>query len=76
MTAQERKDAETLIRYLRNKIKRTDPTVVGFNIGMNCGTAAGQSIMHAHIHFIPRREGDTPNPKGGVRGAIPDKMAY
>ncbi len=42
----------------------------------NCGELAGQTIMHAHIHLIPRRQGDTPNPRGGVRGVIPEKMAY
>ena len=48
----------------------------GFNIGMNCGDSAGQTVYHAHIHLIPRRDGDTPNPRGGVRGVIPDKMDY
>jgi diadenosine tetraphosphate (Ap4A) HIT family hydrolase len=51
-------------------------SLTGFNIGMNCGESAGQTIFHAHIHIIPRRDGDTPNPTGGVRGAIPDKMCY
>jgi len=45
-------------------------------VGINCGEAAGQTIMHAHVHLIPRRLGDTPNPRGGVRGVIPDKMVY
>lgn len=44
----------------------------GYNIGMNCGEDAGQSI----IHLIPRYKGDTPHPKGGIRGVIPDKMSY
>ncbi len=48
----------------------------GFNIGMNCGKAAGQTIMHLHIHLIPRYENDTPNPAGGVRGVIPGKQGY
>ncbi|MGB5424996.1 MAG: HIT family protein [Desulfobacterales bacterium] len=43
---------------------------------MNCGASAGQTIFHAHIHLIPRRDGDTPNPTGGVRGVIPDRMCY
>jgi len=48
----------------------------GFNVGVNCGPAAGQSVWHAHIHVIPRFEGDTPNPKGGVRHVIPLKAGY
>lgn len=48
----------------------------GFNVGVNCGEAAGQSVWHAHIHVIPRFTGDTPNPKGGVRHVIPLKGGY
>lgn len=48
----------------------------GFNIGINVGEAAGQSIFHVHIHLIPRYNGDVENPKGGVRGVIPEKMRY
>ena len=48
----------------------------GFNVGANCGEAAGQSVWHAHIHVIPRYKGDTPNPKGGVRHVIPLKGNY
>ena len=48
----------------------------GFNVGVNCGEAAGQSVWHAHIHVIPRFKGDTPSPKGGVRHVIPRKAAY
>ena len=48
----------------------------GYNIGMNCGESAGQTVMHFHCHIIPRYKGDTENPRGGVRGAIPDKMDY
>jgi len=47
-----------------------------YNIGINCGEAAGQSVMHFHIHLIPRYAGDIANPKGGVRGVIPDKRIY
>lgn len=43
----------------------------GFNIGTNCSVDAGQTVMHAHIHLIPRRHGDAADPRGGVRGAIP-----
>lgn len=76
MTEDERTQANELLRVLRNKIKVSDATVTGFNVGVNCGEAAGQTVMHAHVHLIPRREGDTPNPRGGVRGVIPEKMAY
>jgi diadenosine tetraphosphate (Ap4A) HIT family hydrolase len=48
----------------------------GFNVGVNCGEAAGQSVWHAHIHVIPRYKGDTPNPRGGVRHVIPLKGNY
>ncbi len=48
----------------------------GFNVGINVGETAGQSIFHVHIHLIPRYKGDVENPKGGVRGVIPDKMKY
>ena len=48
----------------------------GYNIGMNCGVAAGQSVMHFHCHVIPRYRGDMDNPKGGVRYCIPDKGFY
>ena len=48
----------------------------GFNIGINVGTDAGQTIMHVHIHLIPRYKGDIENPRGGVRGVIPHKMSY
>lgn len=48
----------------------------GFNIGCNCGEAAGQTVMHFHMHVIPRYKGDVKNPRGGVRGVIPSKRIY
>lgn len=48
----------------------------GFNIGINVGEAAGQTISHVHIHLIPRYRGDMPDPRGGVRGVIPEKQSY
>ena len=48
----------------------------GYNIGMNCGEDAGQTVMHCHIHLIPRRKGDMDNPEGGVRGVIPSRQRY
>jgi len=48
----------------------------GFNIGINEGRAAGQTVEHLHIHLIPRYDGDMDDPRGGIRGAIPDKRVY
>jgi diadenosine tetraphosphate (Ap4A) HIT family hydrolase len=48
----------------------------GYNIGINDGAAAGQTVMHVHMHLIPRYEGDAADPRGGVRWVIPDKAAY
>ena len=48
----------------------------GYNIGINNGSASGQTIMHLHVHLIPRYKGDTSNPRGGVRGVIPKKQSY
>ena len=75
-TSEEIEDANRLLRSLREEILKEDPSVTGFNVGVNCGISAGQTIMHAHIHLIPRRDGDIANPRGGVRGVIPAKMDY
>lgn len=48
----------------------------GYNIGINCGEAAGQTIFHVHVHLIPRYAGDVDSPRGGVRGVIPAKRNY
>ena len=48
----------------------------GYNIGINVNEAAGQSVFHVHMHLIPRYKGDVKNPKGGIRGVIPDKQKY
>jgi hypothetical protein len=48
----------------------------GFNIGQNCGESAGQTVMYPHVHMIPRRTGDMPDPRGGVRHVIPEKGNY
>ena len=69
-------DSIKLINILKNKLEATDSTISGFNIGINIGKSSGQTIMHAHIHLIPRRDGDIDNPRGGVRGVIPSKMNY
>jgi diadenosine tetraphosphate (Ap4A) HIT family hydrolase len=72
----ERLDADQLLRLLQGRIKGDDTKVAGFNVGANCGDAAGQTIDHAHIHLIPRRTGDMDNPRGGVRGVIPRMQSY
>ena len=76
MNETEKKDISVLIMELKNRITAKDHSVTGFNIGTNVGESAGQTIFHAHIHLIPRRNGDTPHPRGGVRGVIPEKMSY
>lgn len=76
LTPEEKADAGRALVFLRNAILKEDPSVTGFNVGVNCGVSAGQTIRHAHIHLIPRREEDIPNPRGGVRGVIPAKMDY
>lgn len=48
----------------------------GYNIGINDGPAAGQTVSHLHLHLIPRFEGDSPDPRGGVRRILPEKAAY
>jgi ATP adenylyltransferase len=76
LSRQERDDMDDMIRVMRSKIQSKDTTVTGINIGVNIGESAGQSIFHAHVHLIPRRDGDTDDPKGGVRGVIPGKRGY
>ena len=65
-----------MIAEQRKGILEADSSVLGFNVGINSGAVAGQTIFHAHIHLIPRREGDVVDPRGGVRGVIPSKQGY
>jgi len=62
--------------FVIKNLKDEYPEVNDWNIGMNCGEYAGQTVFHTHIHLIPRREGDVENPKGGVRHLIPGKGDY
>jgi diadenosine tetraphosphate (Ap4A) HIT family hydrolase len=64
-----------LVRYIQ-PILAAKYSPHGFNVGVNCGEAAGQSVWHAHVHVIPRYTGDTENPRGGVRHVIPLKGNY
>jgi diadenosine tetraphosphate (Ap4A) HIT family hydrolase len=76
MTDTERNHANELVRVMKRAIEAEDGSVTGFNVGSNTGASAGQTVFHAHIHIFPRRDGDTPDPRGGIRGAVPDKMTY
>ena len=76
LTSEEIQACNELILKTKEKILKKDSNVKGFNIGTNAGKVAGQSIMHCHIHLIPRREGDVEDPQGGVRSVIPKKQHY
>ena len=65
-----------LINEMKIELQKKDKTIKGFNIGNNTGEVSGQTIFHCHIHLIPRRKGDTENPRGGVRGVIINKQSY
>jgi ATP adenylyltransferase len=72
----ERRAIEQLLDSQKAAIVERDGAVGGFNIGINAGEVAGQTINHCHVHLIPRRQGDVQNPRGGVRHVIPSKGAY
>lgn len=76
MTEEELGDCLRLARDLMEELQRRDPAITGFNLGMNLGASAGQSVFHAHIHVIPRRDGDCHDPRGGVRGVIDGRRSY
>lgn len=68
--------ANKLLQRARERLMAEDRSISGFNTGMNTGRSAGQSVMHAHIHLIPRRDGDQENPQGGIRNIFPDRAKY
>jgi diadenosine tetraphosphate (Ap4A) HIT family hydrolase len=74
-TAAERADLLGLLDEARRRLQ-AEFTPSGYNIGINDGAAAGQTIEHLHIHLIPRYQGDRPDPRGGVRWVIPEKADY
>ncbi len=76
LNSEELKELSTILNDLKIDLETLDRAITGFNIGINIGEDAGQTIFHCHIHVIPRRKNDTKNPKGGVRGVIPDKKDY
>ena len=76
LTDEEEKAFILMLKETKNVMKSEDSTITGFNVGINDGIDAGQTVMHCHIHLIPRRNGDMQNPRGGVRGVIPEKQSY
>lgn len=65
-----------LLEREKGTVERADASVEGFNVGVNDGGTAGQTVFHCHVHLIPRRKGDVEDPTGGVRNVIPGKGAY
>jgi len=76
LTPEEFADCLVLIKASKKTLCELDGTISGFNIGVNDGVDAGQTIPHCHIHLIPRRKGDVENPSGGIRHIIPKKGFY
>ncbi len=76
LNKEELNDLAKILKKQRQLLLKLDKSITSFNIGVNAGIDAGQSIMHCHIHLIPRRKGDVKNPSGGVRGVIPSKQKY
>lgn len=75
LTSHEQKALWIVVNHCKEELsKRYNPD--GFNVGINIGEDAGQSIFHSHIHLIPRYKGDVENPRGGIRGVIPEKQNY
>lgn len=72
----ERNAMQALMEQQRALVLQSDPSVTAFNVGINAGADAGQTIFHCHMHLIPRRKGDVEEPRGGVRGVIPAKQKY
>jgi len=72
----ERNAMEELLLVAKERLCTADNSIRGFNIGVNVGDAAGQTVSHVHMHLIPRRCGDMTDPRGGVRGVIPEKQRY
>lgn len=66
----------SLAAAIKSGLGAEDPTIDGFNLGFNDGMSAGQTVMHAHVHLMPRRSGDVADPRGGVRGVIPGRQSY
>jgi diadenosine tetraphosphate (Ap4A) HIT family hydrolase len=75
LTDDEWDEVWSLVRVMRRELAAT-LDADGWNIGVNIGPAAGQTVEHAHVHLIPRRSGDVADPRGGVRWVLPERAAY
>lgn len=75
LTPDEKADLDNAILLAKTIIEK-EYSPDGYNIGMNCGETAGQTVFHFHCHLIPRYSGDMENPRGGVRHVIPSKGSY
>lgn len=76
LTPEEIDACNVLVREARALLLARDPSIAGFNIGTNVGSAAGQTVFHCHVHLIPRRVGDVDDARGGVRHAVPGRGYY
>ncbi|MDB9752403.1 HIT family protein [Pelagibacteraceae bacterium] len=76
LTKEEMAELDVVLKKQKEELKKIDKEISAFNFGVNIGKDAGQSIMHCHLHLIPRRRGDVEDPRGGVRGVIPEKQKY
>ncbi len=76
LTQEEQNACHELLLKTKNELTKNDPKITAFNIGINIGSDAGQTVFHCHIHLIPRRKGDVENPRGGIRNVIPGKGDY
>lgn len=75
LNAEERNELPLMIEVAKNLIEK-DHNPDGYNVGMNCGESAGQTVFHFHCHIIPRYKGDMENPRGGVRHCVSGKGNY
>jgi ATP adenylyltransferase len=76
LSTAERSAIDELLFELKVELEKSDQSITGYNVGTNSGVSAGQTVFHCHVHLIPRRNGDSENPRGGVRKVIPEKAGY
>ena len=76
LSTDEQSEILSLASERMRQLQSEDPSITGFNLGVNVGASAGQTVDHAHLHVIPRREGDVEDPRGGVRWVMPSKADY